>query len=79
MKLTSALVVVICFMCVAMSPAYAAQTIQKFSSKEQLCDYLKSKKESAEQTMRNGYSASQYDQLEQQRKFWKKQYVDRCF
>ena len=79
MKLTSALVVVICLMCAAASTAHAAQTTQKFSSKEQMCDYLKGKKESAEQAMRNGYSASQYDRLEQQRKYWKKQYVDRCF
>ena len=79
MKLASASVVVICLMCVAASAAHAAQTTQKFSSKEQMCDYLKGKKESAEQAMRNGYSASQYDRLEQQRKYWKKQYVDRCF
>ena len=79
MKLTSALVVVICLMSATASTVHAAETTQKFSSKEQMCDYLKGKKEAAEQAMRNGYSASQYDRLEQQRKYWKKQYVDRCF
>ena len=79
MKLTSALAVVICLSSAGMSPAHAAQSTQKLSSKEQMCDYLKGKKEAAEQAMRNGYSASQYDGLEKQRKYWKKQYVDHCF
>ena len=79
MSLTSALVIVICLIGSSGSLAHAAKSTKKFSSKEQMCDYIQGKKEAAEQAMKNGYSASQYDSLEKRRKYWKKQYVDNCF
>ena len=79
MKLTKALLLV-GIMTIANSPlAQAAQKNDKAAKQEQKCEYLKDKKEAAEDAMRNGYAASQYDKLEAKRKHWKKQYIEQCF
>ena len=78
MKMTSALVSALCLVALGSSFAQAAEA-RKFSSDEEMCEYLEAKKEAAEDAMRNGYKASDYDKLEAKRKYWKKQYIDRCF
>ncbi len=52
---------------------------KKFKTKEAQCNYYEKKKEAAEERMRRGYRAGQYDKLEAKRKYWKNLYVDNCF
>lgn len=53
--------------------------LKKFKTKEALCNYIEKQKDNAESLMKNGYRASQYNKLEQNRKYWKGLYMDKCF
>ncbi len=52
---------------------------KKFKDKQSMCDYIERQKLIAEERMKRGYKASDYDRLESRRKYWKNLYVDRCF
>ncbi|GAA0409107.1 hypothetical protein GCM10009133_17060 [Cocleimonas flava] len=43
------------------------------------CSYIEEMKERAEDRMKRGYKASQYNRLEKKRKFWAKKYANNCF
>jgi len=53
--------------------------LSKFKTKQALCNYIEKQKDNAESLMKNGYQASQYNKLEQNRKYWKGLYMDKCF
>jgi len=53
--------------------------LSKFKTKEALCNYIEKQKDNAESAMKQSYKASQYNKLEQNRKYWKGLYVDKCF
>lgn len=79
MKITKLLSIAVCVAAVSLSAAQISAETRKFSNKEDLCEYLQEKKEAAEDVMKKGYTASQYDKLEAKRKYWKKKYTDQCF
>jgi len=53
--------------------------LKKFKTKEALCNYIEQQKDNSESAMKQSYKASQYNKLEQNRKYWKGLYVDKCF
>ena len=54
---------------------------KKFDKKinDQECSYYEEKKERAVDRMKRGYTASQYNRLDNQRKYWAKKYSHNCF
>jgi len=79
MKIFQVSALVACFFVTGAPIGQVSAETVKFSSKEKQCEYLKDKKEAAEDAMKKGYTASQYDKLEAKRKHWKKLYIDQCF
>lgn len=53
--------------------------LNKFKTKKALCIYIEEKKDHAESVMKQSYKASEYNKLEENRKYWKNLYVDKCF